>query len=221
VSWPEYPYSGVANDESHSLAHFTNDPWWKWFRNWKHLSNRARVLAHVRYRKIIVPFDAEGDDTTELVEVHLTCQPLDRVFVVFPYFHIEHLNAHMRREIHVNHNVETQHLDGGHSLTSLIDGFDLPRSSPMHFGSGGPITLGWPLAVGGAGWAPSAVEGHVGQPHVHVCHVNARGGDTAANGALSLAYRASYQTGNAHWNAPDHVINLRGIVVLGFRLADL
>lgn len=221
MSWPEYPYSGVANDESHSLAHFTNDPWWKWFRNWKHLSNRARVLAHVRYRSISVPYDADGRDTTELVRIHLTCQPLDRLFVVFPYFHVGHKPPRARRPVHINHNVLTEHLDGSDSTTSVIDGFDLAQPDPIPFGVGGPLALGWPLAVGGAGWSPAAVEGVVGDPHTHVCAANARGGDEAANGALTLAYRASFQRSGGAWVPDDDVISLRGVVVLGFRLADL
>ena len=94
MSWPEYPYSAVANDESHSLANFTNDPWWKLFRNWKHLSNRGRVLSHTRYNDIEIAHDAAGTSTTETLRVSVACTPLDRIFLCLPYFVVADIGRH-------------------------------------------------------------------------------------------------------------------------------
>ena len=240
MSWPEYPYSAVANDESHSLANFTNDPWWKLFRNWKHLSNRGRVLSHTRYNDIEIAHDAAGTSTTETLRVSVACTPLDRIFVCLPYFVVADVGRHWAGaiDLRIAHNATTEHLDGSHTATSEIDQFALSLDviqgdrvgafdrgesvlgGPQSFGPGGPLALGWPLAVGGAGWSPGQAEGFLGDPHYHVSNSSARGGDHAAYGSLTFAYRCSFSGGAVDWDDPL-MLRLRGLTVLGFRAGDL
>jgi len=239
MSHPQYPYSPVANDESYSLTDFVNDPWWKWFRNWRHLTNRGRVLVHTRYLNHTMTYNAALAATTAAATVTVACSPLDRVFVVLPYFVINSLGSLRYVDLRIAHNVTTAKLDGSHANTSTITRFparvELSRAfdgvvnpdevsrgiAGAHvFGPSGPIDLGWPIPVGGAGWTPGQVEGFMGPAHRHVCAALARGGDTANNGALALTYRCSWTNSNATLQL-DAQVALRGLTVVAFRLQDL